>query len=167
MTVEEAAAQGLTKIRRSIWASPLDHLAIGPVWHRLYSPMNQAINGQDPVPLFAAREQTDDWEPYTGPAHDSEEYQAKAKEWMDREGQRNQFGHPQPCGCFDCRGECAIPPGISVENLDPVAGGWRVVVYVPEPERSPNPHFVVGRNYHIFVPDKVISRFKDLYSQIQ
>lgn len=102
MTISEAQAKGITKLRKPVWASKLDYLMVGPVWHQLYSPMNQSINGRDPVPLLGIMDNGTDseWVEHTGPDADSDEYKAAAQQWNARE--RNQFGHPQPCGCRDC-----------------------------------------------------------------
>lgn len=50
ISIEDAAAKGIERIRKEIWANPMDHLKIdiiggcpGP-WVHLYSPANSAIN---------------------------------------------------------------------------------------------------------------------------
>lgn len=52
--------------------------------------------------------------------------------------------------------------GICIQNLDRAEAGWRVIINVPEPRESPNPACVVSRNYHIFIPDAIAGRLKDL-----
>lgn len=58
ISINQAAAQGVDKLRLPIWASPEDYLKIdiidgkaGP-WGHLYSPINEAINGKNPVDML-------------------------------------------------------------------------------------------------------------------
>lgn len=58
ISINQAAAQGIDKLRQPIWASPDDYLKIdiidgkaGP-WGHLYSPINEAINGRNPVDML-------------------------------------------------------------------------------------------------------------------
>jgi hypothetical protein len=91
LTLQEAAERGVTAIRKPMWAGRFDHMTfdtvrqadgtvhIGP-WLRLYSPMNEAINGRDPVSILLT--ETGDtrdavWLPYKGPSATSEEYLAE------------------------------------------------------------------------------------------
>jgi hypothetical protein len=84
ISINAAAAQGITYLRKSIWAIRLDHLKIdilngtpGP-WVHLYSPFNKVCNGMDPVGIFCFTLDYDDpeWEVYEGPLADSDEYKA-------------------------------------------------------------------------------------------
>ena len=87
ISILEAAEQGILRIRKPIWANPMDHILItifedepGP-WLKLYAPYNLAIDGEHPVTLlitaFSIEEQ--DWERYTGPLPDSDEYREMAE----------------------------------------------------------------------------------------
>jgi hypothetical protein len=58
ISIVEAAAAGIDKLRKPNWANPMDHLKIdivngepGP-WGHLYSPANEEINGRNPVDLL-------------------------------------------------------------------------------------------------------------------
>jgi hypothetical protein len=81
-SINDAAKWGVQRIRKPIWVIKLDHLKIdiindkpGP-WTHLYSPANIAVNGKDPMGLLCTLIDCDtrEWEPYTGPLPDSEEY---------------------------------------------------------------------------------------------
>lgn len=88
ISVREAANQGITRLRKPIWANPFDHLKIdlpdgelGP-WVHFYSPANLSINGRDPVDILigtiltpAVGLDSPEFKPYTGPLLDSEAYQ--------------------------------------------------------------------------------------------
>lgn len=90
ISINEAARQGIERLRLPIWVLPEDHLKIdileskdgsknpGP-WGRLYSPCNLECNGKDPFPLLLLNVDCDkaEWEPYTGVLPDSEEYKVK------------------------------------------------------------------------------------------
>ena len=92
ISINEAAAQGIERLRLPKWANPFDHLLIAitdgraKFWPHLYSPINLAVNGHDGVTYPAIdmgytrleREIYDEklWEVYTGPLSTSEEYQA-------------------------------------------------------------------------------------------
>lgn len=87
LCVAEAAAKGIERIRLSKWANPMDHLKIdiiegrpGP-WLHLYSPINVGCNGKDPVSfVWILMPDADiyerEYEAYSGPLPDSEEYKA-------------------------------------------------------------------------------------------
>lgn len=84
ISVTQAAKQGIERIRRPIWANQLDHLKIdiidgvpGP-WLHLYCPFNKECNGRDPVNVLCIDSDYDakEYEPYTGPLPDSDEYKA-------------------------------------------------------------------------------------------
>ena len=84
ISIKEAEAQGLERVRKPIWADPLDHLHIRPhgkpgLWTHLYCPFNKECNGRDPVELlkFQLDQDAKEWEPYTGALPDSDEYKAK------------------------------------------------------------------------------------------
>lgn len=90
MSVAEAAALGIERIRLPRWANPMDHLKIdiiggnvglGP-WMHLYSPINLACNGRDPFSFLWAKgydlhERA--YIAYDGPLPDSEEYRKEAE----------------------------------------------------------------------------------------
>lgn len=95
ISINEAAARGIERVRLPAWANPLDHLKIdifdgrpGP-WVHLFAVDNSWINERDPVDIlcFASEEKINvlqvdprekGWEPYTGPTADSEEYKAES-----------------------------------------------------------------------------------------
>lgn len=59
LSINQAAAWGIDRVRRPIWANPLDHLKIdiidgqpGP-WLHLFAPFNKECNGRDPVDILA------------------------------------------------------------------------------------------------------------------
>lgn len=83
MTLASATARGIERVRRPIWAEPLDHLKIdivharlGP-WAHLYAPANLDCNGCDPfdICLLIVPDECE-WVPYAGPLPDSDEYRA-------------------------------------------------------------------------------------------
>jgi hypothetical protein len=58
ISIRQAAKQGIAKLRRPEWADPADHIHItivdglvGP-WVELWSPINQEVNGCNPVKLL-------------------------------------------------------------------------------------------------------------------
>lgn len=84
ISIEDAVAHGIERLRQPIWANPLDHLKIdvingtmGP-WVRLFSPLNRGINGRDPMEMLAFQVNTraKEYEAYTNALPDSEEYKA-------------------------------------------------------------------------------------------
>ena len=84
VSIAEAAARGVERVRRPQWAIPLDHLRLcaqggkpGP-WLLLYSPFNEECNGMDPVPIPASLMDLGEaaYEGYEGPLPDSVEYEA-------------------------------------------------------------------------------------------
>lgn len=86
ISINEAAASGIERLRRPNWANPMDHLKIdivngkpGP-WTHLYAPFNQECTGRDPVSMpfgFGVDHGAKEWEPYQGPLPDSNEYRAE------------------------------------------------------------------------------------------
>lgn len=94
ISINEAASQGITLLRRPVWANPLDHLKIdifdgrpGP-WGHLYAPFNMECNGRDPVAIITIGgvnggiwldTSKREWVPYVGPIADSEEYRTAAR----------------------------------------------------------------------------------------
>ena len=87
ISIMEAAAKGIERVRLSNWANPMDHIKIdiidgrpGP-WGHMFAPFNEECNGRDPVDflLVAGPMSVDVWErmflPYQGPIPTSEEYQ--------------------------------------------------------------------------------------------
>lgn len=82
ISIKEAAARGIERVRKPIWANPLDHLKIdiiegkpGP-WMHLWCPFNKKCNGRDPVDMLWIAMNYDEksWLPYTGALPDSAEY---------------------------------------------------------------------------------------------
>lgn len=89
LTIDEAAAQGIERLRRPNWANPMDHIKIdiidgkaGP-WIHLYSIMNRDFNGRDPVNHLFIHVDRDGYLPYTGALPDSEEYKAEEKKFSE------------------------------------------------------------------------------------
>jgi hypothetical protein len=95
MSLNQAAAAGIERIRKPIWADAFDHFKLdiisgrpGP-WLRLYAPFNVALNGKDPVSiLWAIQFGTDaadsvEFEEYGGPLPDSDEYQAAVARYSE------------------------------------------------------------------------------------
>lgn len=90
MSINEAAQQGIERLRLPNWVNIFDHLKIDIVeledgykeprlWAKFYSPSNLELNGQDPFPVFLLTMGLDkiEWEQYTGALPDSDEYKAK------------------------------------------------------------------------------------------
>jgi hypothetical protein len=84
ISVAQAAEKGIERLRKQIWANQMDHLKIdiidgkpGP-WLHLYCPFNKECNGRDPVDTLGLGMDYDakEFEPYTGPLPDSDEYKA-------------------------------------------------------------------------------------------
>ena len=86
ISINEAVKLGHPRLRKPIWANPLDHLKIdlidgqmGP-WLHLFAPFNKECNGRDPVDMLAFQHQTSFDTPafavYDGPLPDSDEYRA-------------------------------------------------------------------------------------------
>ena len=87
VSIAEAAAKGIERVRLPEWANPLDHIKIdivdgcpGP-WGHLFAPFNRECNGRDPVDFLIAigPMKIDILEraflPYVGPLPTSDEYQ--------------------------------------------------------------------------------------------
>lgn len=60
MSIRQAAAAGIERVRKPVWAHPCDHIkidifdgALGP-WAHLYAPFNKVCNGRDPVDILIA-----------------------------------------------------------------------------------------------------------------
>jgi hypothetical protein len=90
ISILEAAELGVQRLRKPVWANPLDHLQIdivdgrpGP-WLHIWCPFNKECNGRDPVDMIAYTQNLGmrEFEPYAGPLPDSEEYR-KAVEQFD------------------------------------------------------------------------------------
>lgn len=88
ISIVDAAAKGIKRVRQPIWADPMDHIKIdiiggapGP-WLHLFGPFNKECNGRDPVdllwPVWPLDVKAAEFVPYTGPLPDSQEYQARA-----------------------------------------------------------------------------------------
>jgi len=84
----QAAKLGVERLRKPVWADPLDHLKIdivngdlGP-WAHLFAPFNQECNGRDPVDLLwaiALDPDAKEFVPYDGPMPEAEEYLSAVK----------------------------------------------------------------------------------------
>jgi hypothetical protein len=92
LSINEAAAQGISRVRRPIWVNRKDHVKIdiidgapGP-WTHLYCPFNLECNGRDPVDMLCISVDYDAkiFEPYTGPLPDSEEYKSEAQAFIEQ-----------------------------------------------------------------------------------
>jgi hypothetical protein len=84
ISIDEAAAQGIERLRMPKWVNRLDHIkldvingAAGP-WLRLFSPFNIECNGRDPMPvlIFNFDTASKEYLLYSGALPDSEEYKA-------------------------------------------------------------------------------------------
>ena len=85
ISINEAVANGITRIRMPHWAIREDYIKLdiiagklGP-WLHLYSPMNEEINGRNPVSMLFLEFDLDApvyeiWEVKTGP------------HWVDKDG---------------------------------------------------------------------------------
>lgn len=65
ISINEAAARGIDKLRQPRWANPEDYLKIdildgkaGP-WGHLYSPVNETISGRNPVDMLLLKGRDD------------------------------------------------------------------------------------------------------------
>ena len=84
ISIAEAAAKGILRLRKPVWACPEDHLKIDIVdgnlgiWTHLYAPFNKECNGRDPVDILRFELDVDskEYEPYKGALPDSETYKA-------------------------------------------------------------------------------------------
>lgn len=96
MSIREAAAKGISLLRKPVWADPCAHMKIdivdgepGP-WTHLYDPYNQELNGRDPVDVLCIQMDYDAqvFVQHVGPTHDSPEYHARAAqlEELNRRG---------------------------------------------------------------------------------
>ena len=81
LSVREAETKGIKRLRKPIWANPLDHIELDPPWVHLYCPFNKECNGRDPVDLLKVEFNQDskEWVEYTGPLPTSDEYLAEQK----------------------------------------------------------------------------------------
>lgn len=84
ISIDEAAARGINRLRMPRWANNLDHLKIdiidgkpGP-WTHLFAPFNKDCSGRDPIDvLFTRMDYTArEYLPYVGALPDSDEYKA-------------------------------------------------------------------------------------------
>lgn len=90
ISINEAAARGIERLRKPIWATPLDHLKIdiidgrpGP-WLHLYCPFNRECNGRDPVDILGILEgdyNAREFVAYVGPRADSPAYKAEQEKF--------------------------------------------------------------------------------------
>ncbi len=70
ISLREAAKQNIATLRRPNWSDPADHVKItiadgllGP-WIELWSPMNERINGRNPVKQFLSGADIKEWLPW-------------------------------------------------------------------------------------------------------
>ena len=89
ISIKEAQDHGVERVRKPMWANKLDHLNVMPhgkpgLWTHLYCPFNKECNGRDPVEIliYQLDLHAKEYEPYTGPLPDSEEYR-KAASYFD------------------------------------------------------------------------------------
>lgn len=102
VSINQAAARGIVRLRKPQWAGPLDHIKIDIIdgapglWCRIFSPVNRMVNGRDPVemltgawPIPYASLDCVEFEVYGGPLPDSDEYKEAVarteREWAARE----------------------------------------------------------------------------------
>lgn len=89
MSLNEAAAWGITHLRKPKWVDPFDHLVQSihegkpAIWLNLFCPFNLECNGRDPVKIMALKgaglrvdPDAPLFVPYRGPMADSPEYHA-------------------------------------------------------------------------------------------
>lgn len=92
ISARRAAQLGIERLRRPIWAHPMDHIkidiidgALGP-WGYLFAPFNQECNGRDPVDFIfgVTLIGPDDeiFEAYRGPLPGSDEYRAEVARYQ-------------------------------------------------------------------------------------
>lgn len=88
ISINQAAATGIARVRKPIWVTPEDHLEISiqdgrpGLWLYLYAPFNEKCNGRDPVSMLSIHNDlfAKEWLPYDGPVAGSEAYlSAKAR----------------------------------------------------------------------------------------
>lgn len=91
ISINEAAARGIKRLRRPAWVISMDHIEIDIVngkpkpWIALYTPFNQGCNGYDPIPiLYASYYDAREWEQYNGPLPNSDEYQTEQARFTDQ-----------------------------------------------------------------------------------
>jgi hypothetical protein len=105
ISIDNAAAAGICRLRQPQWANPLDHIKLdllvhpetkqwmgrGP-WAHLWAPFNKECNGRDPVDVLiipasaSLKQMTIDpdekaWVPYDGPDETSDEYKAACAQY--------------------------------------------------------------------------------------
>ncbi len=85
ISINQAVKKKVDRLRKPIWANPLDHFKIdivngelGP-WVHFYAPFNRECNGRDPVNLllifWCPNIDVKEFEIYEGSLPDSQEYQ--------------------------------------------------------------------------------------------
>ena len=84
LSINEAASQGIERLRLPDWIIPEDHLKLdiidgrpGP-WTHLFGPFNKECNGRDPVDILCLSMDYEkrEWVRYVGPLSGSDEYKA-------------------------------------------------------------------------------------------
>ena len=85
ISINQAVKKKVDRLRKPIWANPMDHFKIdivgdklGP-WLHFYSPFNKECNGRDPIDelfmMWSPNLDIKEFEIYNGPLPDSQEYQ--------------------------------------------------------------------------------------------
>ncbi|MES1979595.1 MAG: hypothetical protein V4451_16255 [Pseudomonadota bacterium] len=91
ISINQAAAQGIERVRLPVWKNQFNHLKIdvingkpGP-WTRLYSPMNKGLGNKEPVGMLFIIVNYDakDYLPYNGDLPDSEAYKAEEAHFVE------------------------------------------------------------------------------------
>ena len=69
MTIDDALAQGITRLRRPAWANPAAYILIdNSPWAKLYDrPTQEVIDEPTPQMVLRISDTCGDYEPYTGP----------------------------------------------------------------------------------------------------
>lgn len=89
LSINQAAAAGIERLRKPVWVSLLDHIKVDVVdgkpgpWLHLWCPINKECNGRDPIDVLAFGPSAVDLNeecflPYTGPLPESDEYREAA-----------------------------------------------------------------------------------------
>lgn len=93
ISITEAAAQGIERVRKPVWRDPCAHLKIdisdgrpGP-WLHLYDPFNKKCNGRDPVDFLGIHQdyKAKEFLPYAGPTADSDDYKKAVAQYAGLE----------------------------------------------------------------------------------
>jgi hypothetical protein len=95
ISLNQAAARGIARVRKPEWATPEDHFKVdivdgrpGP-WLHLFAPFNLECNGRDPVDVLwpiqfgAAAADAPEFVAYTGPLPESDAYKAAVARYRE------------------------------------------------------------------------------------